>query len=193
MFFSDYIFSNCIRLSSLLCLAFGLAFPSMADDVISGKFNLIDHHGNPVSESSYPGKLKLVFFGFTNCPVVCPTTMADVARVERLLGERSHQLQVLFITIDPEYDTVSRLATYVAAFNPSIVGLTGSTQQIKQAAKGFNATYGRTPVSGMTGESEIFHSTYLYLMDSEGKLVDLIGYGTRPAVIVEKISQYLQG
>lgn len=192
MSFSSNFFSKTIRLYAVVCIAFGGSFNCLAKEVVPGNFNLIDHHGKPVSERSYAGKLQLVFFGFTHCPVVCPTTLADIARVEQLLGERSHQLQPLFITIDPEHDTVSHLAAYVAAFDSSVVGLTGSAQQIKQAAESFNVTYGRSPVTGLPGESEIFHSTYLYLMDSDGKFVELIGYGTRPAVIVEKISPYLQ-
>lgn len=181
------------RTAVLVFALFGWVNCVHADEVISGKFNLTDHHGNAVTEESYNGKFRLVFFGFTDCPLICPTTMVDVAKVMRLLGDRAEQLQPLFISIDTQKDTVDRLAQYVTAFHPAIVGLTGSDQQIDRASKAFNVTFGRTPAADGQGQSEIFHSTYLYLMDGDGQFVDLFGYGTQPHRIVEKLGKFIQG
>jgi cytochrome oxidase Cu insertion factor (SCO1/SenC/PrrC family) len=155
--------------------------------VISGNFRLVEHTGRAVDKHSYDGKLRLVFFGFTNCPLICPTTMAEVARVLRLLEPSEDKVQVLFITIDPEVDTVERLAEYVPAFHPAIIGLTGSEQQIHAAANGFNTIYGKS--EGVN--AEIFHSSYLYLMDSEGEFIDVFGYGTHADTIAKTVRGYM--
>ena len=154
---------------------------------ISGEFRLVEHTGRTVDKHSYDGKLRLVFFGFTNCPLICPTTMAEVARVMRLLESSEEQVQALFITIDPESDTVERLAEYVPAFHPAILGLTGSHEQIRVAASGFSAVYGK----GEGENAEVFHSSYLYLMDRDGEFLDLFGYGTNAETIAKKLGEYL--
>ncbi|MEH6473687.1 MAG: SCO family protein [Halopseudomonas sp.] len=163
-----------------------------ADTTITGEFNLTDHRGNQVNQESYQGKLRLVFFGYTQCPVVCPTTLLEVVQVIRQLGNDSLQVQPLFITIDPQNDSVENLATYVAAFHPSIVGLTGSAQQIADAAKAFKASYGfiKNEENPKVGD-EVYHSAYLYLMDRSGQFIDLFGYSTKPEKIVDTIRQYL--
>jgi protein SCO1/2 len=161
------------------------------EEVVTGEFELLDQHGNLVNQSTYNGKLRLVFFGFTECPDICPTTMANVAGVMRLLGDKSGQVQPLFFTVDPENDTVARLATYVSAFHPAIVGLTGSDQQVQSATKAFSVTYGRNPGSETNGLIDFYHSSYLYLMDRQGKFLDVFGYGTQPDIIVSRLQQYL--
>lgn len=160
-------------------------------DTISGRFELVDHRGNLVTQSSYNDQLRLVFFGFTRCPIICPTTMSEISKVMSLLEHRANQVKPIFISIDPEHDTVQTVADYISVFHPSVVGLTGTAEQVKQAAEGFNVTYGRGPVNSLDEAEEIFHTSYLYLMDREGKLLDVIGYGTRPAVILEKLEQHL--
>ena len=113
MFSTERYLAVFIRCAVLALTSFGLIHASDADEIVSGKFNLVDHHGNPVTESSYKDKFRLVFFGFTDCPLVCPTTMMEVAQVMRLLGDQGRRVQPLFISIDPAKDTVDRLATYV--------------------------------------------------------------------------------
>jgi len=174
---------------SVLCLS--VAGLGIADTVISGVFNLVDHHGKPVSTQSYEGRFRLVFFGFTDCPIVCPTTMVDVARVMRLLGDKQALVQPLFITIDPGRDGSERLASYVKAFHPSIVGLSGSPEQIKAAAKGFGVTFGGTSEVERDQNIEIFHSTYIYLMGPDGGFIDIFGFGTKPEVMTESLLKYI--
>jgi len=113
--------------------------------------------------------------------------MAEVARAMRLLESSEKQVQPLFITIDPHTDTIERLAEYVPLFHPSITGLTGSDDQIRDAARGFGAVYGK----GEGENATIFHSSYLYLMDRDGEFLDLFGYGTDAKTIAAKLREYL--
>ena len=177
----------------LLLIAASLIFTHsiLADEPIDGRFTLVDHNGTDVSEASYDGKLRLVFFGFTNCPIICPTTMIEVAQVMKQLGDRNKEVQPIFISIDPENDTVDVLAAYVQAFHPSIVGLTGDPDEIAAAARSFNVTYGMTPPSSVDEASEVFHSSYLYLMGRNGEFIDVFGYGARPAVILARLEELL--
>lgn len=188
-----------ISLLSVFSLVFAFAIFALADnpspahgeEIISGEFELLDHAGQPVNKASYNGKFRLVFFGFTNCPDICPTTMAHVAKVMKLLGQKGPQVQPLFITIDHRNDTVDRIATYVVAFHPSITGLTGTEEQIRSAAAAFNVNYGLGTDTYPGSANEFYHSSYLYLMNREGEFIDLFGYGTRAEIIVSKLNQYL--
>ena len=177
----------------LLLIATSLIFTHsiLADEPIDGRFTLVDHNGTDVSEATYDGKLRLVFFGFTNCPIICPTTMIEVARVMKQLGDRNKEIQPIFISIDPENDTVDVLAAYVQAFHASIVGLTGDPDEIAAAARSFNVTYGKTTPSSVDEASEVFHSSYLYLMGRNGEFIDVFGYGARPAVILARLEELL--
>ena len=177
----------------LLLIATSLIFAHLilADESVNGRFTLVDHNGIDVSEATYDGKLRLVFFGFTRCPIICPTTMIEVTRVMRRLGDKNDEVQPIFISIDPENDTVDVLAAYVQAFHPSIVGLTGDPDQIAAAARSFNVTYGKTTPSSLDEAAEVFHSSYLYLMGRNGEFIDVFGYGARSAVILERLEELL--
>ena len=180
------------RIVPLLFGLLAMVSVATAEDVISGEFELVDHNGNVVNEHSYDGKLRLVFFGFTQCPDICPTTLLEVRHALQELGEDAAQVQTLFVGIDRVNDTQEQLASYVAAFHPSIIGLTGSNEQIDAAAAAFNVTYGIQPASeSVSGEKEIFHTTYLFLMDREGRFLDVLGYGTKASRIAETIRKYL--
>ncbi len=173
----------------LFCLVLHVAW---ADDVISGKFELTDHHGRSVTEHSYDGRLRLVFFGFTQCPDVCPTTMLEIRNVLNILGEDAVQVQPLFISIDQANDTTPKIAAYVAAFGPTFIGLSGSEQQIAAAANAFNVTYGiQSGEQSISGNDTIFHSAYLFLMDRHGQFLDVFGYGTKADIIARRIVAYL--
>ena len=161
-----------------------LLHQSLVAAPITGKFSLVNHHGEQVTEKTYSGTLKLVFFGFTQCPIVCPTTMADISAALTLLAGQSEQVSPLFITIDPENDTSSALADYLQFFHPRIVGLTGTSEAISDTAKNFNVTYGKA-------NNEIYHTTYLYIFDHEGEFLDVIGYGTAGKEIARQLRAYL--
>ncbi|MEQ9639607.1 MAG: SCO family protein, partial [Alphaproteobacteria bacterium] len=130
---------------------------------------LVDHRGNRVNQADFAGQWQLVFFGFTFCPDICPTTLATIAQVLDSLGARTDRLTPLFITVDPERDTPEVLAEYVAAFHPRIVGLTGTTEQVRAAARSFRIYHGRQADEYAPDGYVMSHSGYIYLMDTEGR------------------------
>jgi protein SCO1/2 len=165
--------------------------PGYAEDVVKGNFELIDHHGQVVTEHSYDGKLRLVYFGFTSCPDVCPTTLFEVARVMRHLGDDASNVQPIFITVDIEKDTPEILASYVAAFHPALVGLSGSKQQLDAVAASFNVTYGvERAADSESGIDSVFHSSYLFLMDRDNTFLDVFGHGAKAAAIEARLREY---
>jgi cytochrome oxidase Cu insertion factor (SCO1/SenC/PrrC family) len=181
-----------VRLATILILLAASVTSAIAEEVISGRFELIDHNGNTVNERSYDGKLRLVFFGFTQCPDICPTTLLEVRSALNDLGEDAEQVQTLFVSIDRKNDTQEQLASYVAAFHPSIIGLTGSEEQVEAAAAAFNVTYGvQSAAESASGQEEIFHTTYLFLMDREGRFLDVFGYGTKGERIADRVGENL--
>jgi cytochrome oxidase Cu insertion factor (SCO1/SenC/PrrC family) len=117
--------------------------PSRGKALIESEFSLVDHTGKAVTDEDFAGKWQLVFFGFTYCPDVCPTTLNDVSVVLEELGDDAEQVQPLFISVDPERDTPKVMADYVANFDPRIVGLTGSPEQVEAAAQAFRVYYAK--------------------------------------------------
>jgi len=138
---------------------------------IGGPFTLTSPDGMSVTEQTYRGKWLLVFFGFTSCPDTCPTALLDIAAALEKLGPDADKLQPLFITVDPLRDTPAVMGNYTRAFDPRIVGLTGTPQQIAAVAQEYGVYYAPHK-SGLSAEDYVMdHSTYLYLMDPEGKFV----------------------
>ena len=181
-----------MRRTTIIVILLILPATGWAEDVISGRFELVDHNGAQVTERSYDGQLRLVFFGFTQCPDVCPLTLVEIRNALRELGDDANEVQTLFIGIDRENDTQENLARYVSAFHPSIVGLTGTEDQLRAAAESFNVTYGvNTAEQSVSGRAEIFHSSYVFLMDREGRLLDVLGYGTSALRIAKRLRHYL--
>lgn len=135
-------------------------------------FHLTDHNGKPRSLSDFKGKVAVVFFGYTHCPDVCPTTLADLAQTLRLLGKDAERVQVLFVTLDPERDTRELLAQFVPAFHPAILALYGDAKATASAAKNFLVEYHKTP----TKKGYLMdHTTFIYLLDTQGKVRLLAG------------------
>ena len=128
---------------------------------------LTDHTGRPRHLEDFRGKAVVVFFGFTHCPDVCPTTLAEVASALKKLGPEAHRVQVLFVTVDPERDTPQVLAQYVTAFDPRFLGLYGTPAETQRAAKEFKIYYEKRK-SGDT--YSVDHSSQSYVIDPEGRL-----------------------
>jgi protein SCO1 len=139
-------------------------------------FELVDSEGVPRTLRDYRGHIVVIFFGFLHCPDVCPAGLFKLALVMKQLGQVATQVQVLFITLDPERDTPSSLKSYVSAFDPRFIGLTGTSAQIDQAAGGFNVQYARVP-SG--NDYTIDHSTGIFVFDGGGHL-RLVGATNSP-------------
>ncbi len=144
---------------------------------IRADFALIDHTGARVADEDLRGQWLLVFFGFTNCPDVCPTTLAEIAAARDMLGADAAKLRPVLITVDPERDTPEALGEYVAAFDADAIGLTGSPEAVAAAAKGFWAYFRKARNPSAPDGYSMDHTTYLYLIDPDGAYVDFYRYG----------------
>ena len=184
---------NVILLSSLLLLAAcgepKLPSPFKANEV-TGKyaqadFRLHDPSGKTVTLADFRGKAVALFFGYIHCPDVCPTTLADMAQVMRMLGKDSEKVQVLFVTLDPERDKPALLAQYAPAFYPSFLGLYGDAQETAQAAKAFDIIYQKQATK--SGSYTLDHSAGTYLISPSGKPVLLSPFAQRPEFLAQDI------
>jgi protein SCO1 len=136
---------------------------------IGGPFRLIDQNGQPFSDQDVKGKSFLVFFGFTHCPEVCPTTLFEISEIMRNLGSEADRTAVLFITVDPERDTPEYLKNYLSSFDPHVRGLTGDAASLAAVAKAYRVYYKKVPLEG--GDYTMDHTAIVYLMDKDGRFV----------------------
>ncbi len=154
-------------------------------------FALTDHTGRVRSLEDFRGKVVVVFFGFTQCPDVCPTTLAELASAVKKLGPAGDKVQVLLITVDPERDTPEVLAKYVTAFNPGFLALRGNADETKRVAKEFKVIYQK--VAGARPENySMDHSAGSYIFDQQGRLRLYVGYGRGAEVFARDIGVLLQ-
>lgn len=153
-------------------------------------FHLTDHNGKPRTLADYRGKVVALFFGYTHCPDVCPTTLADMAQTMQKLGKDAGRVQVLFVTIDPERDKPEMLAQYVPAFYPSFLGLHGDAQATAQAAKAFYIGYEKRPAA--TGYT-MDHTVGTFLIDPKGKVRLRAPFGQSADWLAEDIRLLLGG
>ena len=130
---------------------------------------LTGHDGKPRTLADFRGRLVVLFFGYTHCPDICPTTLADMAAVMKRLGPDAARVQVLFVTVDPERDTPEVLSQYVPAFDASFLGLSGDAAATQRAAKEFRIFYEKRP-GGAPGAYTVDHSAQSYVLDGEGRL-----------------------
>ena len=152
---------------------------------------LTDHNGQARHLKDFAGKVVVVFFGFTQCPDVCPTSMTTLAEVKRLMGDRGNQLQVLFITVDPERDTLPLLKEYMTNFDPSFLALRPEPTELKAVADSFKIYYRKAEGSTPTSYT-MDHSAGKYVFDTNGAVRLFSSYGTEPAVIAEDILALLK-
>jgi len=134
----------------------------------------------------------VLFFGYTHCPDVCPTTLGELGITLKRLGADASKVQVLFVTLDPARDTAAVLAQYVPSFNPTFLGLTGSEEEIAQVAKSFKVFYKKQESSSKAGYT-MDHSANTFVIDPQGRLRLLFGFGTGAAPLVHDIQQLLAG
>lgn len=143
---------------------------------VGGAFSLVDHKGQPVTEKSWPGKYKLVFFGFTHCPDICPAAMQKMTVVMETVDAKGQKLVPLLITVDPARDTPEVMAAYVGNYNPHIIGLTGTEAQVKAAEDTYKVYASKVPAShgahDMGDHYMTDHSGYVYLMSPDDKLLE---------------------
>jgi protein SCO1/2 len=190
-----------MRLAAVLLAAFLLAAcgpeaPKFkASDVTGttygGDFRLTDHTGKERTLADYRGKVVVLFFGYTQCPDVCPTTMSELAEAMKRLGPDADRVQVLFVTVDPDRDTKELLANYVPAFDRRFVGLYGDADATARTAKEFKVLYQKQP--GRTPETyTVDHSAGTFVYDPKGKLRVYVGYGQGADVFVHDIRELLR-
>jgi protein SCO1/2 len=153
---------------------------------------LTDHNGTSRSLGDFRGKVVALFFGFTRCPDVCPTTLAEMKLVKDKLGEQGARLQVLFVTVDPERDTPELLAQYVPAFDPSFLGLYGDAEATARVAKEFKVFYQKTAGSSPDNYT-IDHTAASFIFDPEGRLRLFVRPGLEPDALVKDIRLLLEG
>jgi protein SCO1/2 len=155
-----------------------------------GDFDLLDHHGAKRQLSDYQGKVVILFFGYTHCPDVCPTAMADMAKMMKLLGSDANQVQVLFVTLDPERDSQQVLAKYVPSFDERFVGLYGNAQQTAEVAKTYKVFFEKKDVAGKSGYT-IDHSAGAFVFDKAGKVRIYFRNGQKPNEMASDLKQLL--
>lgn len=159
---------------------------------IGGPFSLTDHTGRQVTDRDFRGNFTLVFFGYTFCPDVCPTELGDIALALDELGTDSVGVTPLMISIDPERDTPATLAEYVPLFHERLIGLTGTAEQIKEVADAYRIFYRRVEDPKYTYYL-MDHTSFVYLLDPEGKVASLFRYGTSPEEMAAIIRQHMRG
>jgi protein SCO1/2 len=183
------------RRTFLVLGAAGLASacaPKASGGDIGGPFRLVDQNGRPADESLLKGKWTAIYFGFTYCPDICPTTLQALAEAQKRLRSRGKDLQVVLITVDPERDTPALMKTYLdnPVFPKGTIGLTGSPEQIAAAAKAYRVYYKK---AGSGDAYSVDHVAITYLMDPKGRFVRPIGNGTSPDDIAGIVSEAMSG
>ena len=165
-----------------------------ATDITGAEFaktlSLTDHTGKQRSLSDFKGKVVVLFFGYTHCPDVCPTTLFDLKSAMKLLGEQSNQVQVLFVTVDPQRDTQEVLAQFVPAFDARFIGLRGSLQETAETLGNFKVFYSKVDDKGKD-DYTVDHSAGIYVFDKAGKVRLYMNYGQKPADMASDISKLL--
>lgn len=146
--------------------------------------------GKAYTLEALKGKVSLVLFGFTQCPDVCPSSLAELTQVMKLLGKDAKRVQVVLITVDPERDTQEVLRAYVSGFNPDFLGLTGTSEQVKKTAASFKVYYAKT--AGAQGNYSMDHSASFYLMDAQGESRVLLSNNIGAAAIAHDIQLLLR-
>jgi cytochrome oxidase Cu insertion factor (SCO1/SenC/PrrC family) len=155
---------------------------------IGGPFTLTDHTGERRSLADYRGKVVLLYFGYTFCPDVCPTDLAQIASLLRSLGEQAGEVQALYVTVDPERDTPSQLSAYVKAFDPRIVGLTGSVEEVRSVANRYKAYFAKVPAAG---QYLMEHSANMYIVDRQGRFAGSLPPGTKAERLADVVRERL--
>lgn len=151
--------------------------------------SLIDSNGAQVRWVNLNGKPRLVFFGFTRCPEICPTTVAELSAAIEAIGPHARELEVDFVSVDPTRDTPKHLAAYMQSFGPQFRGLTGDRAQIDRLVNAFRASYEYVPTEG--DDYTVNHTAITYLVNAEGQVIDIIGYGNPHERTIAQIRAFL--
>lgn len=188
-----------ILAAALLCAAPAWAeTPSpVADEQpeigIVSRYLLMNSKGRAISDQDFRGSFQLIAFGYTFCPDICPTTLAEMSLIMEKLGSRAEQLQPLFVTVDPERDTPEVLSRYTAYFHPRIIGLTGSPELVRRVADHFKVRYEKhwEPGAGKN-QYTVDHSAGMYLLGPDGSFLGKFAYATPPQEVADRIRALME-
>lgn len=160
---------------------------------IVSRYLLMDTKGRAVTDQDFRGSFQLISFGYTFCPDICPTTLAEMSLIMNRLGKKSERLQPIFVTVDPARDTPEALSRYTAFFHPRIIGLTGTPELVRRAADNFKVRYEkhREP-GGDPKRYSIDHSAGMYLLGPDGSFVTKFAYATSPAEVADRIAAIME-
>lgn len=164
-----------------------LLFGREPEQRIGGAFELVDHDGRAVDETILDGQLNLVYFGYTNCPDFCPTELMNMAAAQAEVERRGGEVQLLFITVDPERDTPEQLREYVTIFSDSAIGLSGSLEQTSEAARRYGVYWRHLEPDEPGGWYAVDHSLLVYAMDASGRYLTHFGPATDPNLIADQL------
>lgn len=165
---------------------------SQGEALIGGDFTLIDTSGKAVQDANYRGRIMLVFFGFTHCPDICPVTVSNLSTLmEGLTPAQAGQVAPLFITVDPVRDTPEVMRDFLSNFDTRLVGLTGTEEQVKQAAGIYRAYYAKQEPAGQNSNYSVDHSGFIYVMDKDGAFLKAVPYDTPVEELKTLIMPYL--
>jgi protein SCO1/2 len=159
---------------------------------VGGPFRMVDQTGRTVTDADFHGKYLLIYFGYTFCPDVCPTELQTMAQALERLGPAAERVQPIFVTVDPERDTPRQLADYVAQFDPRLVGLTGTPEQVAAMARAYRVYYAKA--KGDSPDNYLMdHSSFVYFMAPDGTLLDLFARGTNADKMADAIGSRMKG
>lgn len=169
--------------------------PATEEQTESGivtRYLLMDTRGRAVTDQDFPGRFQIIAFGYTFCPDICPTTLAEISLVMEKLGKQADLLQPIFVTVDPERDTPNKLREYTAFFNPRIIGLTGSPELVRRVADHFKVRYEKHWEPGAEKDKySVDHSAGTYLLGPDGRFLAKFAYATPPLEIADRIRELM--
>jgi protein SCO1/2 len=160
-----------------------------APAAIGGPFQLTDQTGQTVTDKSMQGRPSLIFFGFTHCPDVCPTTLFEISEVLKAMGKDADRVNAYYISVDPERDTQTAMKEYLSSFDPRLKGLTGNTEEIAKVLSEYRVYAKKVPLKD--GDYTMDHTALIYLMDRDGKFVSPFNINRKPEDAASDLKQYL--
>lgn len=173
----------------ILVMSGRMSPPVPAPAAVGGPFRLVDQNGQSVSDADLKGKPSLIFFGFTHCPDVCPTTLFEVSEILGRMGDDAKRVNALFVTVDPERDTQEKIKDYLSSFHPRLRGLTGDAAAIAAIEKAYRVYAKKVPLEG--GGYTMDHSALVYLMDKDGRFVAPFNMRRTPEDAAAELRKYL--
>jgi len=178
-----------VLFSAVIFIVTGRTPAPIAMSAVGGPFHLVDQNAKPITDQDFKGQPFLVFFGFTHCPDVCPTTLFEVSEIFRALGPDAKNIRAMFVTVDPERDTPAVLKDYLASFDPRIICVHGDEAAVAAAEKSYRVYAKKVPTDG--GGYTMDHTAIVYLMNKDGRFVAPFNMKRRPEEAAAELKRYL--